>query len=97
MTQAPIITPLITETTISLTRDNRYSFRVPREASKDQVRQQVEKLFKVNVLEINTMLIKEGNRRSLRNRKLRLGQTWKKATVKIKADQKIDLFDIANN
>lgn len=97
MTTVATITPLITETTIDLTKNNWYSFRTSKDFNKNQIRRLIEELFKVNVLEIKTLLVKEGNKRSLRNRKLRLGETWKKVMVKIKPEQKIAIFDVANN
>ena len=97
MTVIPVIVPLITETSIGLTKSNWYTFRVPREFTKYQLSRQIEELFKVNVLDIKTLLVKEGNKRSLRNRKLRVGETWKKAMVRIKPDQKIAIFDVATN
>ena len=97
MTVNLILTPLITETTIFLTKSNWYTFRVDKSFTKNQIKKTVESLFKVTVLAIKTSTVKEGNKRSLRTRKTSLGSIWKKVIVHIKPDQKIPIFDISTN
>lgn len=97
MTVTLYLDPIITETTISQTKSNWYSFRALKSFNKEQIRRQIETLFKVNVLEIKTSILKEGAKRSLKTRKTKSGQIWKKIMVKIKPDQKIEVFDVASN
>ena len=91
------IEPLITETTIALTKSNWYTFKLPVDLNKNQIRALVEELFKVNVLDIKTIQVKGKTKRSLKNRKLTTASNWKKAMVRIKEGQKIEIFDIAGN
>jgi len=97
MTVTINLEPLITETTINQTKSNWYTFKAVKAFTKDQLRHQIETLFKVTVLEIKTSVLKEGAKRSLKTRKSTSGQIWKKVVVKIKPDQKIEVFDIAGN
>ena len=49
-----IIRPVITERSTTDSALGKYTFQVDRNATKTQVRQAVEKLFKVKVLKVNT-------------------------------------------
>jgi len=86
--------PVITETTINLVKSNWYTFAVPVAARKNELREMIGKAFKVDVLEIKTMVVKGKTKRSPRSRKVRKLSDWKKAIVKIKDGQKIDVFDV---
>ncbi len=69
---------------------NQYTLIADRRASKTQIRQAVQELFKVKVLEVNTMNVGgKARRRSTRQ----AGQTsdWKKAIVTLKDGDKISL------
>ncbi len=73
---------------------NKYGFVVRKEASKNQIKREVEKLYNVKVAEINTM-IQRGKRVSrytksglLRGRK----SSFKKAIVTLKKGQVIDFY-----
>jgi large subunit ribosomal protein L23 len=50
-----IIAPLITEKSMTGTANNQYTFEVRRRATKTQIRQAVEQIFKVTVVKINTV------------------------------------------
>ena len=50
-----IIKPVITEKATLLSEHNKVVFRVPLEATKDEVKQAVEKLFNVKVGSVNTI------------------------------------------
>lgn len=86
--------PLITETTINLVKNNWYTFAVPVSARKNELREAIGKAFKVDILEIKTMVVKGKAKRSLKSRKVRQLSDWKKAIVKVKDGQKIDAFDV---
>jgi len=85
--------PVITETTMSLAKSNWYTFAAPVDTRKNELREMIEKVFKVDVLDIKTMRVKGKKKRSLKNRKTRKLSDWKKAIVKVKEGQKIDVFD----
>ncbi len=70
---------------------HRYTFEVDRRANKHQVRQAVETIFKVTVLEVNIMNVRGKQRRLGR----RVGHTpdWKKAIVTLSPGQSISFFE----
>ena len=77
-----------TERTTALQDQGRYTFKVNTRASKTQVREAVEKIFKVKVAAVNMMRV-HGKVRRVR---YRAGQTpsWKKAIVKLKPGYTIE-------
>ncbi|RJR24956.1 50S ribosomal protein L23 [Candidatus Microgenomates bacterium] len=89
-----LIKPLITETTLDLAQRNWYTFAVPLGQNKNAIKETVEKQFKVKVTDIKTIVVKGKTKRSLRTRKTTKSSNWKKAMVKVKEGQKIDVFDI---
>lgn len=95
--QNTIISPVITEKSYALSALDKYVFNVAPDASKSQIKKAVEDLFKVNVVSINT--VKHGARaeRSRRTGRHITLSTDKKAVVKIKAGQKIELFNTAKS
>lgn len=90
--QNTIISPVVTEKSYALAALDKYVFNVEPKASKYQIKKAVEDLFKVTVLSINT--IKHGQRaeKSRKTGRHLNRPTAKKAIVKIKAGQKIELF-----
>ena len=52
-----LIRPLITEKTNTGMQDNKYTFIVPLNANKVEIRQAVEAVFKVKVLDVNTIRV----------------------------------------
>jgi large subunit ribosomal protein L23 len=90
--QNTIISPVVTEKSYALSALDKYVFQVAPSASKYQIKKAVEDLFKVTVLSINT--IKKGARpmKSRRTGRHVTLPVEKKAIVKIKAGQKIDIF-----
>lgn len=85
--------PILTEKSVNTQAEfNKYAFKVNRKASKGAVAEAVEKLFGVNVVDVTTMIM-PGKRRRLKNKNLfKKTPSWKKAIVKIKDGQKIDMF-----
>ena len=53
-----IISPNITEKSTSLSEFNKVVFRVHKGASKETIKRNVEKIFKVNVIKVNTINLK---------------------------------------
>jgi large subunit ribosomal protein L23 len=84
--------PLITEKgTRQKESHNQISLRVNRRATKVEIRQAVEQLFKAKVLEVKTMNITGKKRRVGRN--LGTKCDWKKAIVKLAPGKTIELFE----
>ncbi len=83
--------PLITEKHTILQEQGKYAFEVVKEASKPQIKQAVEKAFKVEVTAVNVMVV-PGKRR--RRGRLQLpAHPWKKAIVTLKSGDTIELFE----
>ena len=83
--------PLITEKSTALQAEGKYAFEVAREANKPQIKQAVEKAFKVEVTAVNVMTV-PGKRRRLGRRQLP-AHPWKKAIITLKEGDKIELFE----
>ena len=84
-----IIAPNITEKSTSLSEFNKVVFKVNKGASKKAIKKSIEKIFKVNVIKINTINLK-GKTKLVRNRKA-FKPGFKKAIVTLKKGQSIDL------
>ncbi|MFC1943332.1 50S ribosomal protein L23 [Chloroflexota bacterium] len=83
--------PLITEKHTILQAQGKYAFEVVAEASKPQIKQAVEKAFKVEVTAVNVMMV-PGKRRRLGRGQLP-AHPWKKAIVTLKPGDTIELFE----
>ena len=83
--------PLVTEKSTVLAERNKYCFEVARDANKAQIKEAVEKAFKVKVASVNVMTVPGKMRRAGRQR----GMTpdWKKALVTVEEGNKIELFE----
>jgi large subunit ribosomal protein L23 len=87
-----ILKPIVTEKSVELGEDDKYVFKVNKKASKGAIKQRVEELFGVDVLEVNTMVMPGKKRRIIGTRKFTKTPSWKKAIVKLREGQTIDLF-----
>jgi large subunit ribosomal protein L23 len=83
--------PLVTEKNSALQAQGKYAFKVAEEANKEQIKQAVEKAFKVTVTGVNVMMV-SGKRRKMRGREV-TSPSWKKALVTLKPGDKIELFE----
>ena len=84
-----IISPNITEKSTSLSEFNKVVFKVHKGASKNSIKKNIEKIFKVNVIKINTINLK-GKSKMVRNKRT-YKSGYKKAIVTLKKGQSIDL------
>jgi large subunit ribosomal protein L23 len=85
-----IIRPVVSEKSYVLAAADRYTFRVHSDAHKTQIRQAVEELFKVHVVEVRTLSVKsKPKRRGLTRGRTR---TWKKAIVQVRPGETIPVF-----
>jgi len=85
-----IIRPVVSEKSYVLAAAGKYTFRVHQDAHKTQIRQAVESLFDVGVLEVHTMSVKSKPKRrgQIRGRT----RTWKKAIVQVRPGDTIPIF-----
>ena len=84
-----IISPFVTEKSTNLSEQNKIVFKVPTGANKKNLKQSIEKIFKVNVTKIN--IINKKNRIKLtRGKKIKVSG-YKKAIITLKKGQNIDL------
>jgi len=85
-----IIRPVVSEKSYVLATADRYTFRVHADAHKTQIKQAVEQLFDVNVVEVRTLSVKsKPKRRGYTSGRTR---TWKKAIVQVRPGQTIPIF-----
>ena len=84
--------PIITEKSMSMTEDKRYTFEVAKDANKIEIAKAVEELFGVSVAKVNTMNVPGRFKRQGMNAGYK--PDWKKAIVTLKADSKgIEFFE----
>ncbi len=86
-----LIRPLITEKATDLMKDNKYTFVVPLTATKIEIRQAVEQIFKVKVLDVNTIRVLGKVKRMGKHEGKR--PDYKKAIVKLAPGQTIEFFE----
>ena len=85
-----IIRPILSEKTFALAEVGKYTFRVHDKAHKTQIRQAIEQLFDVKVVDVRTA--------SVKSKPKRRGQTsgrtrqWKKAIVQVREGDTIPIF-----
>lgn len=87
-----IIRPIITEASMQGIADKKYTFEVAKTANKVEIKKAIEEIFKVKVLDVNTVNMKSKPKRL----GVHLGKTseWKKAVVTLTAGSKtIEFFD----
>ena len=84
-----IVSPLVTEKTTNLSEQNKIVFKVLSGANKKNLKTNIEKIFKVDVVKIN--IINKQNRTKLtRGKKVKVSG-YKKAIITLKKGQSIDL------
>ncbi|MHB1538422.1 MAG: 50S ribosomal protein L23 [Solirubrobacteraceae bacterium] len=85
-----IIRPVVSEKSYVLSAVGKYTFRVHPDAHRTQIKQAVEALFAVKVLDVHTLSVKSKPKR----RGVSRGRTraWKKAIVRVAEGQSIPVF-----
>lgn len=86
-----ILEPVVTEKSTSLMEQNKYVFRVERKANKSEIKKAIETLFKVKVLDVNTMTVSGKLKRVGRHTGYR--SDWKKAIVRLAEGSRIEFFE----
>ena len=84
-----VVHPIITEKATSLSENNKVVFIVRDDASKKIIKKNIEKIFKVNVIKVNT-ITKKSKSKIIRG-KIGYKKGYKKALVTLKKGQSIDL------
>tara|TARA_A100000164_G_scaffold342454_1_gene339957 strand:+ start:162 stop:455 length:294 start_codon:yes stop_codon:yes gene_type:complete len=84
-----ILSPLLTEKTTNLSEQNKVVFKVPAKANKKNLKNNIEKIFKVNVTKIN-IINKQKRTKLTRGKKIKVSG-FKKAIITLKKGQSIDL------
>jgi len=85
--------PLVTEkTTLEKDAKNIISFAVNSEANKIEIKEAVEKFFKVEVVNVNTINVAGKTKRV--GRKIGKRSNWKKAYVTLKEGSTVDFFEV---
>lgn len=82
--------PFITEKSNTEMSSGKYTFVVDPKATKTEIKNAVEKLFQVKVIQVNTMNYEGKNKRMGVHQGRR--PDWKKAVVKIDLDPKTDAY-----
>ncbi len=87
-----ILRPVISEKSTALKNSgNIYCFEVHKDATKHDIKNVIKKVYEVNVMRVNVINIKgKKKRRRFKEGKRR---DWKKAYVKLKEGEKIEIFE----
>lgn len=85
-----IVRPIVTEKSTLAAERSKYVFEVSDRANKAIIREAVETIFEVNVVQVNVSRARGKWRRFGRSRGRQ--PDWKKATVTLKAGQTIEIF-----
>ena len=84
-----ILSPLVTEKSTNLSEQNKIVFKVPTKANKKNLKTNIEKIFKVNIIKIN-IINKQSRVKLTRGKKVKISG-FKKAIITLKKGQSIDL------
>ena len=83
--------PILTEKTDYQRDDRQYVFEVDRRANKIQIKEAVEALFDVQVVSVNTMIMKP-KRRQMGRKTIVTEPAWKRAVVTLAPGERIQEF-----
>ena len=83
--------PLITEKAALLKEGDKYVFEVAKGTSKTQIKEAVERTFKVEVAQVNVITV-PGKTKRMGRREV-TSSSWKKAIVSLKPGHKITFFE----
>ena len=90
-----VLRPVISEKSMDETQRGKYTFAVHDNANKLMIKDAVEELFKVKVVDVNvlTSKAKEKSRNRKRGRIQGFTSPWKKAIVTVASGDKIEFFE----
>ena len=84
-----ILSPVVTEKSTILSEQNKIVFKVSNNSNKKNLKKNIEKIFKVNVIKVN-IINKQSRNKITRGRKVKV-PGYKKAIITLKKGQTIDL------
>ena len=84
-----ILSPVVTEKSTNLSEQNKIVFKIPQKANKKNLKKNLEKIFKINVIKIN-IINKKSRNKITRGKKIKV-KGYKKAIITLKKGQNIDL------
>jgi large subunit ribosomal protein L23 len=84
--------PIITEKSSNLVENLQYTFEVDPKATKTEIKDAIEKIFNVKVVEIRTINVHRKAKRMQRFEGFK--PAYKKAIVRLAAGQTIDVFEV---
>lgn len=95
-----VIRPVVTEKSVDGGNINKYTFVVAKEANKYEIAEAIERIQAdvknvINVVSVNTMIVKGKTRQGRFFKRANKGRTsdWKKAIVTLRAGQSIELVE----
>lgn len=95
-----VLRPLVTEKTVAGGGQNKYTFAVALSANKYEIAHAIERIQAdsrnaINVVSVNTLIVKGKSRRGRFFKRANQGRTsdWKKAIVTLKPGQQIELVE----
>lgn len=89
-----ILRPIITEKSTANSSRGLYTFEVAKSADKIEIKKEVERLFKVHVADVRTVVMHGKSHRVGKRRTEVSRNDWKKAFVTLVKGESISLFDI---
>lgn len=90
-----IIKPIVTEKATGLSeKQGKYSFKVVKTATKEQIKRAIEALYNVTVVDVATAVVKGKSKSRYTKAGLLTGKTsdYKKAVVALKQGESIDFY-----
>jgi large subunit ribosomal protein L23 len=84
-----ILSPIVTEKSTGLSEQNKIVFKVPNKSNKKNLKKNIEKIWKVEVIKIN-IINKQSRKKLTRGKKVKVAG-YKKAIITLKKGQNIDL------
>ena len=84
-----ILSPMVTEKSTNLSEQNKIIFKVPSRSNKKNLKKNIEKIFKVNVIKVN-IINKQSRTKITKGKKVKVSG-YKKAIITLKKGQTIDL------
>jgi large subunit ribosomal protein L23 len=85
-----LLAPVVSEKSYSMIEQRKYVFKVHPNAHKTQIRQAVEELFEVGVMDVKVLKVQPKPKRRGLSKGVRPG--WKKAIVQLREGESIEIF-----
>ena len=87
------VTPILTEKSLNLAKDGKYTFVVDVGLNKLEIIKLINSIYGVHVKTVRTLNYKSGEKRNARGRKVSI-KAFKKAIATLAKDEKIDAFEV---